>query len=86
MKTNLIRVFAIMTLATSISAFALAETNPDKNGNCSATSETKAASANSDAKSSEQGQGPQDDQEKARQQLIEKQNKQWLHDLQGIYG
>ena len=86
MKTSLIRLFAIMTLATSMSAFALpAESNAGKNGNCNTASDPKPASAN-DARGSEQGPGRQDDPEKARQKLIEQQDKQWLHDLQGIYG
>jgi hypothetical protein len=86
MKTSLIRLFTVMTLATSMSAFALpAQSNEARNGNCSTASATEPASANSDVSGSEKGQGQQD-QEKARQQLIEQQDKQWLHDLQGIFG
>jgi hypothetical protein len=86
MKTSLIRLFTVMTLATSMSAFALpAQSNEARNGNCSTASDTEPASANSDVSGSEKGQGQQD-QEKARQQLIEQQDKQWLHDLQGIFG
>lgn len=86
MKTSLIRLFTIMTLATSMSAFALpTQSNAARNGNCNTASDTRPASANNDVSGSEQGQGQQDE-EKARQQLIEQQDKQWLHDLQGILG
>ena len=88
MKISLIHLLTLMTLATSMSAFALPEqSNTSRNGNCSTTSDTEPASANSDVSGSEKGQGQgQQDQEKARQQLIEQQDKQWLHDLQGIFG
>ena len=90
MKISLIHLLTLMTLATSMSAFALpAQSNAVRNGNSSTASDTKPASANSDVSGSEKGQGQQDgqqDQDKARQQLIEQQDKQWLHDLQGIFG
>jgi hypothetical protein len=86
MKISLIHLLTLMTLATSMSAFALpARSNAARNGNSSTASGTKPASASSDVTGSEKGQGQQD-QEKARQQLIEQQDKQWLHDLQGIFG
>ena len=86
MKTSLIRLFAIMTFATSMSVFALpAQSNAARVENCSTASDPKPASANSEASGPEKGQ-EQQDQEKARQQMIEQQDKQWLHDLQGIFG
>lgn len=86
MKTSLIRLFTLITLATSMSAFALpAQSNAARNVNCSTASDTKPASTNNDVSGSEKGQGQQD-QEKARQQLIEQQNKEWLHNLQGMFG
>ena len=88
MKISLIHLLALMTLATSMPAFALpAQSNAGRNGNSSTASDTKPASASSDVSGSEKGQGQgQQDQDKARQQLIEQQDQQWLHDLQGIFG
>ena len=90
MKTSLIRLFTLITLASSMSAFALpAQSNATRNGNCSTASDAEPASANSDVSGSEEGQGQQDgqqDQDKERQQLIDEQNQQWLHDLQGVFG
>jgi ABC-type transporter MlaC component len=90
MKTSLIRLLTLITLATSMSAFAFpAQSNEARNGNCSTSSDTESASAINDVSGSEKGQGRQDGQQekdKARQQLIEQQDKQWLHELQGIYG
>ena len=90
MKTSLIRLFTLITLASSMSAFALpAQSNAARNGNSNTALETKPASTNNDVSRSEKGQGQQDgqeDQDKARQQLIDEQDKQWLHDLQGIFG
>ena len=90
MKTSLIRLFTLITLAASLSAFALpAQPNAARNGNCSTGSDTKPDSVNNDVSGSEKGQAQQDgqqDQDKARQQLIDEQDKQWLHDLQGIFG
>ena len=90
MKTSLIRLFTLMMLATSMSAFALpAQSNAARDGSCSTASDTKPASPNNDVSGSEKSQGRQDrqqDQDKARQQLIDEQDQQWLHDLQGIFG
>lgn len=83
MKSTLMRIFGIMTLATSISAFGLsdkpAKAAKDKSNN-TANCENTAAPASAKA---EQAKGQSDDnEEKARQRLIKEQEKQWLHDLQ----
>ena len=73
MKKNFIRLLTIMTLASSISAFALSE-KPRKAENPKARNtpcETAPASLVAQ---------PSDSTEKARQKLIEEQEKQWLHD------
>ena len=81
MKGNLVRILAIMTLASSISAFAKSDEpakkskNNSKNTNCEAT----ATVAKADQNKADQN---LTDEEKARKRLIEEQEKQWLHDLQ----
>ena len=83
MKPTLIRLLSIMTLAVSMSAYALpAKDKAAGNSNCTTASDPKPASANSGSQNSQDQQDP----EKARQQLIEQQNQQWLHDLMGVYG
>lgn len=78
MKGTLLRMFAIMTLATSISAFAPAEEpakaakENSKNTNCEAASTPSKAD--------------QDKEEQARKRLIEEQEKQWIHDLENTGG
>lgn len=78
MKTNFIRILTIMTLASGISAFALSE-KPHKNEN------TQARNAPCEATPARSGAQPVDSQpanstQKARQELIEEQEKQWLYD------
>jgi hypothetical protein len=86
MKTSLFRLCTILTLATSMSAFAASgKSKRTRDGNCTTATDTKQASKNSDAGESNEGQSRQDP-EKARQKLIEEQNQQWLHDLQGTSG
>ena len=86
MKSTLVRIFAIMTLATSMSAFAMPEKGKDNNTtNSSKTNaEETTVSCPADQKKSEER--PDKDNDQARQEQIEKQNQQWLHDLQGYYG
>lgn len=85
MKGNLVRIFAIMTLASSISAFAKSDeaakkskTN-SKNTNCEAT----ALAVKADQNKADQN---LTDEEKARKRLIEEQEKQWIHDLENTGG
>ena len=80
MKTTLIRIFTIMTLATSISAFGLAEKagtdaeSKSNHSNCE-TAAVPARAAGNDAQT-------EDRQTKSdRQRLIEEQEKQWLRDV-----
>jgi hypothetical protein len=79
MKSTLIRVLSIMTLASSLSAFALS----DKAKNSTAPSgETKCAPASSERRADQDKGQSDNDQEKSRLMLIREQEKQWLHDLQ----
>jgi len=81
MKNTLIRILSIMTLATSISAFGLAEkASAAKNTNCSDATTT--APYTQEEPKADQNQ----EKEKSREQKIQEQDKQWLHDLQGVYG
>ena len=87
MKSSLIRILTIMTLASSISAFAGSnkpadpkKTNSDK-ANCEAT----AAPSNASSKAGQSDAQSDEEKEKSeRKRLIEQQNKQWLHDVQNI--
>lgn len=79
MKRNLVRIFAIMTLATSISAFAKSDEPAKKSKNNSKNCEATATVAKADQNRADQN---LTDEEKARKRLIEEQEKQWLHDLQ----
>jgi hypothetical protein len=88
MKSTLIRIFVVMTLATSISAFAgtkkdhTAKTNCDS-GNTEGTSTPSPQAADKTNRNEAQSEQSDQDQEKSRRQrLIEEQNKQWLHDVQ----
>lgn len=84
MKTTLIRIFAIMTLATSMSAFAMSEKPKDagaakaNKANCTETTVSYPVDQPSSNDRSDE------DNAKSRQQKIKEQNKQWLHDLQTI--
>jgi len=87
MKNTLTHILAIMTLATSISAFALSEKPcaAKDTGSNNASSETTTAPSSRDAGKAYQDQEPLDNnQENPRKNLIEQQNKQWLHDAQNI--
>ena len=91
MKTTMMRVLAIAILTTSMSAFALS-------GNSKTASEPNTRNTNSDEPtviyvieeqpSADQNEAPPDQMQKdsEKQQKIERQDKQWLHDLQGVYG
>lgn len=80
MKSNVIRMLAIMTLATSISAFALPEkpATATKTDCCPACETTPASSKA--VRSEGQSDNSQDQSE--RQRLIREQEKQWLQDVQ----
>ena len=81
MKSTFIRILSIMTLATSISAFGLSDKAAKaKNTNCYDAATT--APYTQDEPKADQNR----EKEKSREQMIQEQNKQWLHDLQGVYG
>ena len=86
MKTTLIRILTIMTLATSLSAFGMSEpakgagTDPKKTN----TTETTVSMLSVDEPKSQQG--TDQDNDKSRKQQIEQQYQEWLHNLQGVYG
>lgn len=85
MKSTFVRILSIMTLATSISAFGLSEKATSVNNTrCNdANAETTKAAETRDARSADQYPGQSaNSQEKSRKQLIEEQEKQWLHDVQ----
>lgn len=79
MKNTLIRIFTVMTLATSMFAMSekAKEASPSKTHSDETTVCAPADQQNSQGK-------PDKDDSKSKQ--IEEQNKRWLHNLQGIYG
>ena len=79
MKSTLIRIFTIMTLATSM--FAMSEKAKDASSNKKHSDETTVCTP-----ADQQNSQGQSDEGDSRSRKIEQQNKQWLHDLQGIYG
>jgi hypothetical protein len=96
MKNALIRIMTIAMLATSMSTFAMSEntkaaknTNRDNNTN---THETAVpCTVNQQKSGRDKGQSDEQsdkDKRKARerQQMIQQEDREWLHDLQGIYG
>jgi hypothetical protein len=85
MKSTLIRVFIVMTLATSISAYAGTKKDHTAKANCNSgnTEDTSTPSPQAADKTNKNEEQSDQEQEKSRKQkLIEEQNKQWLHDLQ----
>ncbi|HXB20635.1 MAG TPA: hypothetical protein VNV88_04590 [Candidatus Solibacter sp.] len=92
MKNALIRIMTIAMLATSMSTFAMSEntkaaknTNRDNNTN---THETAVPCIVNQQKSGrDEGQSDKDKRKaRERQQMIQQEDREWLHDLQGIYG
>ena len=81
MKNTLIRILAIMTLATSISAFGLSEKASEAKKTHSSNATTTTSYAQDEPKADRS-----QDKKRSREQMIQEQNKQWLHDLQGVYG
>lgn len=79
MKNGLIRLLSIMTLATSLSAFAFSDKDKTSTGS-NAVPPCAAASQDPQAAVPDKGQ-QNNDQEKSRQALIREQEKQWLRDL-----
>jgi hypothetical protein len=87
MKSTFIRLMSIMTLATSISAFALPENDKNSSSPTSPSSETTCAPVSRDTQVADPDTERFDnDQEKSRQMKIKEQEKQWLHDVQNIIG
>jgi len=83
MKSTFVRILSVMTLATSISAFGLSEKAVSVKSCNDSSAETTKAPETGDARSADKYSGQSDpSQEKARKQMIEEQEKQWLHDVQ----
>lgn len=78
MKKNFIRLLAIMTLASSLSAFALSA-KPGETGNTK-TRNTPCETAPGPSVPQTTDRQPDNDIERSRQKLIEEQEKQWLYD------
>ena len=83
MKSTLIRLLSIMTLATSMTAFAFPK-NAKNSTNCSV--ETTSAPASQPASRDSQVTAPDtkqdNDEEKSRHMKIQQQEQQWLYDVQ----
>ena len=79
MKNTLIRIFTVMTLATSM--FAMSEKAKEASTSKTNSGETTVC-APADQKDSHDGM----DKGESKSKQIEEQNKNWLHDLQGVYG
>jgi hypothetical protein len=90
MKSTITRIMAIAMLTTSISAFAASEkAKAAKDPDCKNTQyeDTVVISFGVQPDSDrDETQPDQRDQKSEDQQLIQKQDREWLHDLQGIYG
>lgn len=80
MKHALIRLLTIMTLASSLSAFAISD---KAKTSTAANSDPACAPASQNAQTADQDKAQSDnDLERARQRLIKEQEEQWLHDIQ----
>lgn len=82
MKSTLIRLLSVVTLATSMTAFAapkkdMTSTNSSVAPTCAPASRDTQVAAPDKAQ-------PDNDQEKFRQMKIKEQEKQWLHDFQNM--
>jgi hypothetical protein len=90
MKSTITRILAIAMLTTSISAFAASgKAKAAKDADCkNAQYEDTVVVSMAVQPDSDQDetQSDQRDQRSDDQQLIQKQDREWLHDLQGIYG
>ena len=86
MKHSLIRILTIMTLASSISAFAGSNkpADPRKTKSDKANCEATVTPSNSSRADQSDAQSDEDKEKSERKRLIEQQNKQWLHDVQNI--
>jgi hypothetical protein len=81
MKSTLINLLSVVTLATSMTAFAAPK--KDMNSTNSNAATTCAPASRNTQVAPDKGQ-PDNDQEKSRQKKINEQEKQWLHDLQNL--
>jgi ribosomal protein L12E/L44/L45/RPP1/RPP2 len=90
MKSTLIRFFAIMTLASSMSGFALTEKAPvaknTKSDNASCATASASYSPDAGMTDMDEAQGDNSQAKSRKQKQVEEQDNQWLHDLLGIYG
>ena len=90
MKSTITRILAMAMLTTSISAFAASEkAKASKDTDCRNTqSEDIVVISPVDQPASDQveSQSKQSDQKSKEQRKIQQQDREWLHDLQGIYG
>jgi hypothetical protein len=85
MKNTLIRLLIAMTLTSSLPAFALSGKDKNRTKDCSCASDPSSTDKNAQGAKPSQDQ-TNNDPAQARKQLIEEEDAQWLHDLQGIYG
>lgn len=79
MENTFIRIFIVMTLATSM--FAMSEKAKE-----ASASKTHSNATTVCAPASQQNSQGQPDKGDSKSKQIEEQNKRWLHNLQGIYG
>jgi hypothetical protein len=81
MKSTLIHLLSVVTLATSMTAFAAPKKNMTSTNSSAATTCTPAS--RDTQVGPDKGQ-PDNDQERSRQMKINEQEKQWLHDFQNM--
>jgi hypothetical protein len=81
MKTILTHTLLVVLFATSISAFAKSD-DGKRDDAATPSNITQQDNCNQNASRA----AKQDEQKSSEQQLIEQQEKDWLHDLQGTYG
>jgi hypothetical protein len=90
MKTTIMRVLAIAMLTTSMSAFALSDksktANDPKTKNPDPDETVVLYVVEGPSSDQNQAQPNQNQKKSEEQQTIEQQDKQWVHDLQGVFG
>ena len=92
MKNIITRALAVALLTTSISAFAApgnsksAKSTDPKQTDSDTTLVIVVDEPNPPKTDQDKAQQDQSDEKSGKQKLIEQQDKQWLHNLQGIYG
>jgi hypothetical protein len=84
MKNAMIRALMIAMLATSMSIFAVSEET--KAANNTSSGGTNSGTATCPADGQGQGQADKNENKSQQQELIEQQDKEWLHNLQYLGG